>query len=135
MVNSEPRVVIFTCNWNAHQSLEEAGKQRLSFPSAARPLKLDCLGQVSSTMILKAFEKGADGVMLIGCSPEECRFEFGSRRAAELFMEVRELATILGFRDEQLEFHQVGACEGAVLVSKVQAFVERLSAAIQDRDQ
>jgi coenzyme F420-reducing hydrogenase delta subunit len=124
----EPRVVIFTCNWNAHESLQEAGRQHLSFPAGARPLKVDCLGQVGSSVILKAFEKGADGVMLLGCSPEECHYEFGSRRAAELFEEVRKLVSLLGFREEQLEFHQVHTGEGERLIEAVRAFVDRLSA-------
>jgi F420-non-reducing hydrogenase iron-sulfur subunit len=126
MVESEPRVVIFTCNWNAHESLQEAGKHHLSYPPGARPLKVDCLGQVSSSVILKAFEKGADGVMLIGCSPEECHYEFGSQRAAELFQEVRKLTRLLGIQEEQLEFHQVHVGEGPALVAKVRAFVAQL---------
>jgi F420-non-reducing hydrogenase iron-sulfur subunit len=127
MTESEPRVVIFTCNWNAHESLQEAGKQRLALPAGARPLKVDCLGQVGSSTILKAFEKGADGVMLIGCSPEECHYEFGSRRAAELFEEVRKLAGLLGFQEDRLQFHQVHTGEGAALVEKVRAFVEQVA--------
>jgi F420-non-reducing hydrogenase iron-sulfur subunit len=121
----DPRVVIFTCNWNAYESLQEAGKQHLNYPAGVRPLKVDCLGQVSASAILKAFQKGADGVMLVGCPPEECHYEFGSRRAAELFEEVRKLAGLLGFREEQLEFHRVHIGEGLALVEKVQAFVER----------
>jgi F420-non-reducing hydrogenase iron-sulfur subunit len=121
----EPRVVIFTCNWNAYESLQEAGKQHLNYPAGVRPLKVDCLGQVSASLILKALEKGADGVMLVGCPPEECHYEFGSRRAAELFEEVRKLAGILGFREEQLAFHQVHTGEGLALAEKVQAFVEQ----------
>lgn len=128
MEESEPRVIIFTCNWNAHESLQEAGRQHLSFPAGARTLKVDCLGQVGSSVILKAFEKGADGVMLVGCSPEECHYEFGSRRAAESFEQVRKLAKLLGFRDEQLDFHQVYAGEGTRLTETVRAFVDRLSA-------
>ncbi len=128
MKDSEPRIVIFTCNWNAHESLQEAGRQHLSLPAGARTLKVDCLGQVGSSVILKAFEKGADGVMLVGCSPEECHYEFGSRRAAELFEEVRKLAKLLGFRDEQLDFHQVYTGEGTRLAETVRAFVNRLSA-------
>ena len=127
MSQSEPRVVIFTCNWNAHESLQEAGKQHLRYPAGVRPLKVDCLGQVGSSLILKAFEKGADGVMLVGCAPEECHYEFGSRRAAELFQEVQRLAQLLGFRQEQLEFHQVHAGEAQALVDKVRSFVARLS--------
>jgi coenzyme F420-reducing hydrogenase delta subunit len=136
---SEPRVVIFTCNWNAHQSLQEAGEKHLRFPAGVRPLKVDCLGQVSTSVVLKALEKGADGVMLVGCLPKECHYEFGSRRAAQLFDRVRELATLLGFREDQLAFHQVQAGEGAVLVEKVQAFVAQLASrehqAVGDPDQ
>ncbi len=131
MVESDLRVIIFTCNWNAHESLQEAGRRHLHYPAGVRPLKVDCLGQVGSSVILKAFEKGADGVMLVGCSPEECHYEFGSRRAAELFEEVRKLVGLLGLGEERLEFHQVHAGEGELLVEKVQAFVERL--AVQDQ--
>lgn len=125
MAESEPRVVIFACNWNAHQSLQEAGKQHLSYPAGVRPLKVDCLGQVGISTILQAFRKGADGVMLVGCPPEECHYEFGSRRAAELFEELRRLAGLLGFREEQLAFYPVRVGEGPALIEAVRAFVKQ----------
>lgn len=132
MQESRPRVVIFTCNWNALESLESAGKQRLNYPSGARPLKLNCLGQIGPSAILKAFEKGADGVMLVGCMPEECHFEFGSRRAQELYTEVRKLVGMLGLGEERLVFRQVHTGEGEELVESVCAFVEQLSAVGHD---
>lgn len=128
MVEMEPRVVIFTCNWNAHQSLQAAGKRHLSFPAGVRPLNVDCLGQINPSVILKAFEKGADGVMLVGCLPDECHYEFGSRRAAKLFEETRQIVRILGFDDEQLEFYQLHANEAEALIHKVRDFVDRLVA-------
>jgi heterodisulfide reductase subunit A/F420-non-reducing hydrogenase iron-sulfur subunit len=128
MQESEVRVVVFICNWNAHESLESAGKQHLHYPSGARPLKVDCLGQVSPGVILRAFEKGANGVMLVGCTPEECHYEFGSRRAAELYDEVLKLAGLLGLGEERLLFHQVHTGEGTELIETVRAFVERLAA-------
>jgi coenzyme F420-reducing hydrogenase delta subunit len=67
--------------------------------------------------------------MLVGCSPEECHYEFGSRRAAELFEEVRKLAGMLGFRRDQLAFHQIRAGEPRALVDKVRAFVSQLTTA------
>ena len=126
-MSSEPRVVVFACNWNAHESLQEAAKQHLTLPAGVRHLKVECLGQVGSAVILQAFEKGADGVMLIGCSPEECHYEFGSRRAEELFQEVRKLAGLLGFREEQLDFCQLHTGEGAALVDRIRAFVDGLA--------
>lgn len=128
MEEREPRVVIFTCNWNAHQSLQAAGKRHLSYPAGVRPLKVDCLGQISSSVILKAFEKGADGVMLVGCLPEECHYEFGSRRAAELFDETRKLARLLGFEEDQLDFRRLHADEAESLIESVHQFVGRLAA-------
>jgi F420-non-reducing hydrogenase iron-sulfur subunit len=128
MGHMEPRVVVFTCNWNAHQSLQAAGTQRLALPAGVRALNVDCLGQIGPSLVLKAFEKGADGVMLVGCLPEECHYEFGSRRAAEMFEETRQLARILGFGDEQLEFCQLGAGQAEVLIGKVRDFVDRLAA-------
>ena len=131
MARSEPRVVIFACNWNAQQSLEEAGKQHLSLPTGVRPLRVDCIGQVGAGALLKAFEKGADGVMLVGCTVDECRYEFGSSRAAELFEEVRELARLLGLHEDRLQLCQVGADQSADLVSRVREFVDRLAGQAQ----
>jgi F420-non-reducing hydrogenase iron-sulfur subunit len=128
MAKSDPRVIIFICNWNAYESLQEAGRRHLNYPAGARPLKVDCLGQVGASAILKAFEKGADGVMLVGCAPEECHYEFGSRLAAELFEEVRKLAGLLGFREERLLFYQIHTGQATTLVETVRAFVEQLAA-------
>lgn len=127
MARSEPRVVIFACNWNAQQSLEEAGKQHLSLPSGVRPLRVDCIGQIGAGAILKAFEKGADGVMLVGCTGDECHYEFGSSRAAKLYEEVLELTRLLGLHEDRLQFCQVSADEGADLAGRVREFVGRLS--------
>ena len=127
MARTEPRVVVFTCNWNALQSLEEAGKQHLNLPPGVRPLKVDCMGQIGTSAIFKAFEKGADGVMLVGCTAEECHYEFGSRRAAELFEETRKLARLLGLHEDRLQFHQVRAGEGADLIGELQGFEDRLA--------
>ena len=124
--NPFPKVVVFTCNWNAYSGLETAGVERRSYSSAVHPLKVMCLGQLSSGIILKAFEKGADGVFLLGCPPGECHFEFGNRRAEEIFEEVKGLAALLGYRDEQLQLDWIPAGEGETFVKVVQNFVNGL---------
>ena len=126
MARIEPRVVVLTCNWNAFQSLDEAGKQHLELPPGVRLLKVDCMGQIGSSVILKAFEKGADGVVLVACAPAECHYEFGSRRAAEMFEEVLKLTSLLGIHGNRLQFIQIGTGDGASLVGRLQDFVERL---------
>ena len=126
---SKPRIVVFTCNWNAYSGLETAGFERRSYPATVLPLKVQCLGRLSPAIILKAFEKGADGVMLIGCIPEECHYEFGSRHAAELFEEVREVANLLGF-EGRLKFLEVPAGAGDRVTREVQVFVSQIAAEV-----
>jgi F420-non-reducing hydrogenase iron-sulfur subunit len=117
-----PKVIVFTCNWSSYSSLEAAGLQRLEYCSGTRPLKVMCLGQISPGLVLKAFEKGADGVLLLGCPPDECHYEFGSRHAEEVFSQAKELAKLMGIGDEQLRLDWVRAGQGETFAEKVQAF-------------
>lgn len=123
----EKKVIVFTCNWNAYSGLETAGVERLSYSPAVHPLKVMCLGQLSPGIILKAFEKGANGVLLLGCPPGECHFEFGNRRAEEVFEEAKGLVALLGYRDEQFMLDWIGAGEGQVFVEKVEQFITGLN--------
>lgn len=133
MVELPDRILLLICNWNAHQSLQKAGEQHLQLPSEVRPLKVECLGQLGPSVILKALEKGAAGVILVGCSPEECHYEFGSRLAAESFEEAQQLARLLGFREEQLQFHQVHAGDGGELVEAIRDSVRMIEDGAQQQ--
>ena len=123
----DKKVILFTCNWNAYSGLESAGVEHLPYAAAVHPLKVTCLGQLSPGIILKAFEKGANGVLLLGCPPGECHFEFGNRHAEEVFEGAQELLTLLGYREEQLVLDWVGVGEGKLFVEKVEQFMRGLN--------
>lgn len=124
---TNPKVIVFTCNWNAYSGMEAAGVKRLSYPPSVYPIKVMCLGQISPGVILKAFEKGAGGVLLLGCPTGMCHFEFGNRRVEVVFNEAKGLASVLGYRDEQLKLDWVAAGEGEDFVQKVKHFVAGLN--------
>jgi coenzyme F420-reducing hydrogenase delta subunit len=121
------KVILFTCNWNAYSGLETAGADRLVYPAGVYPLKVTCLGQISPGTILKAFENGAEGVLMLGCPPDHCHYEFGNRHAEEVFAQAKELVKVLGCSDAQLQLDWVSAGEGQALVNKVQDFVAGLN--------
>jgi len=124
---SDLRVLVLTCNWGAYSALETAGRDRLTYNPSTRPIKVMCLGQLNPGILLKAFEKGADGVLLLGCSPGECHYEFGNHHAEEVFAQAREMALELGIGEERLQLDSVGAGEGKRFLEKVQAFCAGLS--------
>jgi len=127
------KVILFTCNWNAYSGLETAGARRLAYPAGVYPLKVTCLGQIDPGLILKAFENGAEGVLMLGCPPDQCHYEFGNRRAEEVYVQAKELVKLLGCSDSQLQLDWVAAGEGQDLVNKVRDFVAGLNGARRRR--
>ncbi|GLI34928.1 MAG: hydrogenase iron-sulfur subunit [Deltaproteobacteria bacterium] len=62
----EPKLIAFCCNWCAYAGADLAGVSRLQYPPNIRVIRVMCSGRVSSDFILKAFELGADGVLVSG---------------------------------------------------------------------
>ena len=61
-----PHIIAFACNWCAYSAADLAGVSRMQYPPEIRIIRVMCSGQVNPNFILKAFEKGADGVLVAG---------------------------------------------------------------------
>jgi len=61
-----PQIITFACNWCAYSAADLAGINRLEYPPNMRIIRVMCSGRVNPNFILKAFEMGADGVMVAG---------------------------------------------------------------------
>jgi NADPH-dependent glutamate synthase beta subunit-like oxidoreductase/coenzyme F420-reducing hydrogenase delta subunit len=126
-LNIKQKAVIFTCNWSAYQGLEAAGRKHASYAPWVYPIKVMCMGRLSPGVILKAFNLGADGVLLLGCPPDECHYEFGSQRAKETFDLTSKLMQLLGHSDKCLVMDWVGAGDEETWVTKLQTFADGLN--------
>lgn len=62
----EPKIIAIMCNWCAYGAADLAGVSRLKYPSNIRPIRVMCSGTVSPHHILRAFQSGADGVLVGG---------------------------------------------------------------------
>jgi coenzyme F420-reducing hydrogenase delta subunit len=62
----EPQITIFACHYCAYGAADLAGSLRVSYPESTRIVKLPCTGKIDVTLVLDAFEHGADGVMVAG---------------------------------------------------------------------
>jgi len=125
--NVKQKAVVFTCNWTAYRGLDAAGRQHASYVPWVYPLKVMCLGRLSPGIILKAFQLGADGVLLLGCSPDECYYTFGNQRAQETFELTRRLMQLLGHSNKSLVMDQIAADDAESGVSIIQTFMDGLN--------
>lgn len=77
------RNVAFCCEHSAYPAADLAGKLRLHYPENLRIIRVPCAGQVDVFHILKAFEKGAAAVLVMGCEDGACHHITGNTRAKE----------------------------------------------------
>jgi coenzyme F420-reducing hydrogenase delta subunit/NAD-dependent dihydropyrimidine dehydrogenase PreA subunit len=126
-IDQKQIVLVFTCNWNPYSGMETAGVERLSYSARVYPIRVMCLGRLSPGIILKAFERGAYGVLLLGCPQDECRYEFGSRRADDTFAVARDLVRTMGYADQRLKLDRLAAGDGKAWVDKIKTFLAGLN--------
>jgi heterodisulfide reductase subunit A-like polyferredoxin/coenzyme F420-reducing hydrogenase delta subunit len=81
--SSNGRIVAFCCEHSAYPAADLAGKLRLHYPENLRVIRVPCAGQVDVFHILKAFEKGAATVLVMGCEDGACHHITGNTRAKE----------------------------------------------------
>ena len=66
MTEFEPQIVAFCCHYCAYAAADLAGSLRLQYPPNLKVIRLPCTGKLDTLHLLKAFEGGADGVMVAG---------------------------------------------------------------------
>ena len=59
-------IVSFCCRHCAYAAADLAGSLRIGYPAAIKVLELPCTGKLDVLYALRAFEDGADGVMVAG---------------------------------------------------------------------
>ncbi len=123
-----PHIVALVCNWCSYAGADMAGTTRLEYPASVRMVRFPCTGRMSPLMIIRAFEQGADGVLVSGCHPGDCHYVQGNLVARRRFTIFRSLMEFLGIDLGRLHFAWVSAAEGhkwATVVKEVTAVVEK----------
>ncbi len=64
--NFSPEIVAFCCHYCAYSAADLAGSMRLEYPPSIKIIELPCTGKLDVLYVLRAFEDGADGVMVAG---------------------------------------------------------------------
>jgi coenzyme F420-reducing hydrogenase delta subunit len=107
-----PKVVAFVCNWCTYTGADLAGTTRLKMDPNVRVIKLPCSSRVNPLFIIKAFERGADGVIVSGCHTGDCHYSTGNYHARRRFAILHDLLHFMGVDNERVTFAWVSASEG-----------------------
>ena len=122
----KPLVVAFCCNWCSYAGADLAGTSRIQYPPNVRIIRVMCSGRVDPQFILRAFEKGADGVLVAGCHPGDCHYLKGNLYARRRVILLKRLLETIGIEPERLRLEWISASEGGKLAEVIHSFVREL---------
>ncbi len=74
---SEGEVLAYGCMWGGLAAADNAGLKGLAYDPRVYLLRVGCIGQLDPSVLARAFVEGANGLILIGCPPDDCHHSFG----------------------------------------------------------
>jgi coenzyme F420-reducing hydrogenase delta subunit len=137
ITNFEPQIMAFVCNWCTYAGADLAGTSRMEYRPNVRIIKLPCTGRIDPLFIIKAFENGADGVLISGCHPGDCHYTTGNYHARRRWIAFKALMEFTGIDMKRLHFSWVSASEAIKwvdLINNVTDEVKRLGPFMEYRD-
>jgi F420-non-reducing hydrogenase iron-sulfur subunit len=108
----EPKIAGFLCNWCSYTGADLAGTSRMQYPPNIRVIRLMCTGRMDPVFIFKAFQAGADGVLLSGCHPGDCHYQEGNFKALRRALMIKHILKDLGIHPDRFRLIWVSASEG-----------------------
>lgn len=108
----EPKIIGFLCNWCSYAGADKAGAMQQPYPPNVQVIRVMCSGRVDPQFVLSAFEKGADGVIILACHPGDCHYKEGNCRVLQRYSMLSLMLEQLGIEKERCRLDYVSAGEG-----------------------
>lgn len=126
---SKPCILVLCCESCGYPAVDNAGVNKLEYDAGAFVLGVPCAGCIDADFIITALRKGFDGVVIVGCHENSCRYIDGIQRARS---RVNTLASFFGeaFKD-RVRVLSVSAVEGYAFATKLTDFAKELKRSIK----
>jgi len=124
--NFEPDIIGFLCNWCSYAGADLAGVSRFQYPPNIRIIRVMCSARVDPTIVLEAFIRGLDGVMVLGCHLGTCHYMTGNYYMERRMKTTKKVLKNVGLSSERLLVDWVSAAEGERFATLVREFTEKV---------
>ena len=108
----EPLIVAFCCNWCSYAGGDLAGTSRMQYPGNVKVIRVPCSSRMNPLFILRAFQRGADAVLVAGCHPGDCHYSTGNFYVRRRLSSFKRLIEYAGLEPERFEVRWVSSSEG-----------------------
>ncbi|MBO3831884.1 MAG: hydrogenase iron-sulfur subunit [Candidatus Brockarchaeota archaeon] len=121
----KPRVIAFTC-WCSSSGVDQAGFEGFKYPPNVLTIRVPCSALINPSLIVKAFEKGADAVLVTACRPSELRRVAPSRVTEARVSLLRRLLRAIGIDEDRLRILWISSNEGGLFSREVSRILEEV---------
>lgn len=101
---------------------------RLDYPANVKIIRVPCTGKVDVLHLMRAIQKGADGVYVVGCLEGSCHYKEGNLRARERVGHVRELLQEIGLEGDRVRMYNLSSGEGPTFAAYAREMTEHIKA-------
>jgi coenzyme F420-reducing hydrogenase delta subunit len=126
MADFDPKIIAFCCDQSGYPAADMAGTLKFKLPKNTEIVRVPCAGRIETIYLLKALEKGADGVLVFACYEENCQFLRGNLRAKGRLSYAHRMMEKIGLEKERLEICHLATNCGAKLAEALQRKSEQL---------
>ena len=95
-------------------------------PADVKIIRVPCSCRVNPMFILRAFQRGADGVIMCGCHPGDCHYTTGNYYARRRMTLLFSMLDYLGIEKGRTRVEWVSAAEGQKFAETMNSFVETI---------
>jgi coenzyme F420-reducing hydrogenase delta subunit len=99
---------------------------RLDYPSNVKIILVPCSGKVDVLHLLRAINKGADGVYVVGCLEGTCHYNEGNYRARERVTHVQSLLNEIGIEGDRVRMYNLSSGEGPTFAQYAREMTEHI---------
>jgi len=119
----EEKVIVFTCNWCSYAGADQAGIEKIQYPTAARIIRTMCSARFEEDFVTHSFGKGAGAVLVTGCrltdTGSDCHYNYANEHTQKRFNLWHRKLTRKGLAPERLQLAWVSAAEGKEFAAKI----------------
>ncbi|MDH7576347.1 MAG: hydrogenase iron-sulfur subunit [Bacillota bacterium] len=125
-VTKPPKLIAYACENSGALAAEFAQQLESQVQNDLQIVRVPCSGKIDVIYILKALERGADGVILLVCHRDNCKYVWGNERAEKRKEQVRKLLNDIGLEGDRVEIVHVAANQGNQFNTAVKAMAEKV---------
>ena len=120
---ADGEIMGYGCNWGGGAAADHAGLKGLKYDSRFHLLPIGCIGQLDPCVIGRAFLEGANGMLLVGCPPEECHHSYGVDHTWSRVNLIKKLFTLCGIERERIALAHADMNQPERFVTTVNSFM------------